>query len=74
MTRITRSGLARQRSIARRGAGTISHADAIERRPLDLAYTTTAKLTATALAYYAPCSIDDATLVLDDLAARDASR
>jgi TM2 domain-containing membrane protein YozV len=49
----------------------ITNADAIERRLLDLAYTTNAKLTATALAYYAPCSIDDATRVLDDLAARD---
>lgn len=49
----------------------ITNADAIERRLLDLAYTTNAKLTSTALAYYAPCSIDDATRVLDDLAARD---
>src|SRR3954470_10917934 len=44
---------------------------AIERRLLELAYTTDAKLTATALAYYAPCSIEDASRVLDDLAAHD---
>jgi hypothetical protein len=42
----------------------------IEQRLLDLAYTTDAKLTATALAYFAPCSIDDAARVLDDLAAK----
>jgi hypothetical protein len=44
---------------------------AIERRLLDLAYTTDAKITATSLAYYAPCSIEDASRVLDDLAAHD---
>lgn len=44
---------------------------AIEQRLLDLAFTTTAKITPTALAYFAPCSIDDASRVLDDLAARD---
>ncbi len=49
-------------------------ASAIEQRLLDLAYTTDAKITATALAYYAPCSIDDAGRVLDDLAARDRLR
>ena len=43
----------------------------IERRLLELAHTTDAKLTAPALAYFAPCSLDDATAVLDDLAARD---
>jgi hypothetical protein len=43
----------------------------IETRLLELAYTTDAKLTATALAYYAPCSIEDATRVLDNLAAHD---
>jgi hypothetical protein len=42
----------------------------IEQRLLDLAYTTDAKLTATALAYFAPCSIEDAARVLDDLAAK----
>jgi TM2 domain-containing membrane protein YozV len=49
----------------------LTNAAAIERRLLELAYTTTAKLTATALAFYAPCTIDDATRVLDDLTARD---
>jgi TM2 domain-containing membrane protein YozV len=43
----------------------------IEARLLDLAHTTTVKLTPSVLAYYAPCSIDDAQKVLDDLAARD---
>jgi hypothetical protein len=43
----------------------------IEARLLDLAHTTTVKLTASVLAYYAPCSIADAQAVLDDLAARD---
>lgn len=38
---------------------------------LDLAYTTDAKITASALAFHAQCSIDEATEVLDDLAARD---
>ncbi len=42
----------------------------IERRLLDFAYTTTAELTPPALAYFAPCSIEDAGKVLDDLAAR----
>lgn len=46
-------------------------ADQIERRLLDLAHTTDAKLTAPALAYFAPCSLDDAARVLEDLAARD---
>ncbi len=44
---------------------------AIERRLLDLAFTTTAKITPATLAYFAPCSLDEATHVLDDLAARD---
>lgn len=43
---------------------------AIEKRLLDLAYTTSAKITPTALAYFAPCSIEDAERVLDDLATR----
>jgi TM2 domain-containing membrane protein YozV len=43
----------------------------IEARLLDLAHTSTVKLTATVLAYYAPCAIDDAQKVLDDLAARN---
>jgi len=46
-------------------------ASAIEARLLELAHTTDAKITAPALAYFAPCSLDDAGRVLDDLAARD---
>jgi TM2 domain-containing membrane protein YozV len=46
-------------------------ARAIEHRLLELAHTTDAKITAAALAYFAPCSLDDASRVLDDLAARD---
>jgi hypothetical protein len=49
----------------------ITDASAIEGRLLELAHTTDAKITAPALAYFAPCSIDDAARVLDDLAARD---
>jgi hypothetical protein len=49
----------------------ITDAGAIEHRLLELAHTTDAKITAPALAYFAPCSLDDATRVLDDLAARD---
>jgi hypothetical protein len=40
---------------------------AIEARLLELAHTTDAKITAPALAYFAPCSIEDASKVLDDL-------
>ena len=47
---------------------------AIERRLLELAYTTDTKLTAPALAYHAGCSIDEAAAVLEDLAARDRVR
>jgi TM2 domain-containing membrane protein YozV len=43
----------------------------IEHRLLELAYTTDAKITAPVLAYFAPCSIEDAEKVLDNLAARD---
>lgn len=43
----------------------------IEHRLLELAHTTDAKITAPTLAYFAPCSIDDASRVLDDLAAHD---
>jgi hypothetical protein len=43
----------------------------IERRLLELAHTTDAKITVPALAYYASCSLDDASRVLDDLATRD---
>jgi hypothetical protein len=49
----------------------ITDAGAIEARLLELAHTTDAKLTAPALAYFAPCSLDDAGRVLDDLAAHD---
>lgn len=42
----------------------------IEQRLLDLAYTTEAKITAPVLAYFAPCSIEDADKVLENLAAR----
>jgi len=49
----------------------ITDAGAIEGRLLDLAHTTDAKITAPALAYFAPCSLDDAARVLDDLAGRD---
>ena len=45
--------------------------NAIERRLLDLAYTTSLEITATSLAYFAPCSIDDADAVLSDLTARN---
>jgi TM2 domain-containing membrane protein YozV len=45
---------------------------AIEARFLDLAHTTDAKLTATALAYFAPCSIEDAQRVLDNLTVHEA--
>ncbi len=43
----------------------------IERRLLELAYTTDAKITVTSLAYFTPCTIEEAGHVLDDLAARD---
>ena len=43
----------------------------IEHRLLELAYTTDAKITASALAFYAPCSFEDAEKVLDNLVARD---
>jgi hypothetical protein len=49
----------------------IKDAGAIEARLLELAHTTDAKITAAALAYFVPCSLDDATRVLDDLTARD---
>ncbi|HTJ41626.1 MAG TPA: hypothetical protein VL463_05995 [Kofleriaceae bacterium] len=44
---------------------------AIEARLLELAHTTDAKLTAAALAYFAPCSLEDAARVLEELAAHD---
>jgi len=43
----------------------------IEHRLLELAYTTDAKITAPVLAYFSPCSIEDAEKVLDNLTARD---
>jgi TM2 domain-containing membrane protein YozV len=46
----------------------------IEQRLLDMAYTTDSKITAPALAYYAMCSIEDATDVLDNLVKRDRIR
>jgi TM2 domain-containing membrane protein YozV len=45
--------------------------NAIERRLLDLAYTTNLEITATSLAYFAPCTIDEADAVLSALTARD---
>ena len=46
----------------------------IEHRLLDLAYTTDSTITAPLLAYYAPCSIEDAEHVLDRLVAEDRLR
>ena len=42
----------------------------IEQRLLELAYTTDSRITASSLAFYAPCSIDDAERVLDKLVTR----
>ena len=49
----------------------IKDPSAIEARLLELAHTTDAKITAPALAYFAPCSLADANKVLDELTARD---
>ena len=46
----------------------------IEQRLLDMAYTTDSKITAPSLAYYALCSIEDATEVLDNLVKKDRIR
>jgi hypothetical protein len=46
----------------------------IEHRLLELVYTTDAPITAPALAYFAPCSLEDAEKVLDHLVARDRIR
>jgi TM2 domain-containing membrane protein YozV len=46
----------------------------IEHRLLDLAYTTDSVITAPLLAYYAPCSIEDAEHVLDRLCAESRLR
>jgi hypothetical protein len=43
----------------------------IEHRLLELAYTTDAQITPPVLAYFAPCSIEDAERVLDNLTARE---
>lgn len=43
----------------------------IEHRLLELVYTTDAPITAPALAYFAPCSLEDAERVLDDMVARN---
>jgi hypothetical protein len=43
----------------------------IEHRLLELVYTTDAPITAPALAFFAPCSLEDAQRVLDDLVAHD---
>jgi hypothetical protein len=48
----------------------LTDAREIEQRMLELAYTTDAKITVPALAYYAPCTIDDAATVLEDLAGK----
>ena len=45
--------------------------DRIEQRFLDLAYTTDAKITDTALAYFAPCTIEAADRVLASLASNN---
>jgi hypothetical protein len=42
----------------------------IEHRLLELVYTTEAPITAPALAYFAPCSLEDAEKVLDNLVSR----
>jgi TM2 domain-containing membrane protein YozV len=52
-------------------SNTLHDAARIEQRLLDLAYTTDAKITVSALAYFAPCSFDAAARVLDGLAAHD---
>jgi TM2 domain-containing membrane protein YozV len=44
---------------------------AIEHRLLELAFTTDAKITSQMLAFFTPCSIEDAEKVLDDLTARE---
>lgn len=46
----------------------------IEHRLLELAYTTDTPITAPALAYFAPCSLENAERVLDQLASRDRIR
>jgi TM2 domain-containing membrane protein YozV len=48
-----------------------SDPEIIEHRLLELAYTTDAKITSQVLAFFTPCSMEDAEKVLDDLTARD---
>ncbi len=48
----------------------INDLSAIEARLLELSHTTDAKISAPTLAYFAPCSIENAQRVLDDLSAR----
>lgn len=48
-----------------------SDPEIIEHRLLELAYTTDARITPSVLAFFAPCSIEDAEKVLDDLTARE---
>ena len=48
--------------------------DEIERRLLELSYTTDHKLTVPALAYFAPCSMEDAQRVLDRLVTQERLR
>lgn len=43
----------------------------IEHRLLELVYTTDVPITAPALAYYAPCSLENAQRVIDDMVAHD---
>jgi len=43
----------------------------IEHRLLELVYTTDTPITAPALAYFAPCSVEDAEQVLDAMVAKD---
>lgn len=52
----------------------INDLSAIEARLLELSHTTDAKISAPTLAYFAPCSVDNAQRVLDDLAARGQLR
>ena len=49
----------------------ITDPSAVEARLLELAHTTDVKITAPVLAYFAPCSIEDAARVLDDLVVRN---
>lgn len=46
----------------------------IEQRLLELAYTTDVPISASALAYFSPCSLEDAERVLDNLVARERIR